>query len=29
MERLGHHVIEAANGKEAVKTALDSNSDLV
>jgi len=29
IERLGHRVIEAANGKEAVKTALDSTPDLV
>ena len=29
IERLGHRVIEATNGKDAVKTALDSNPDLV
>ena len=29
IERLDHRVIEAANGKEVVKTALDSNPDLV
>ncbi len=29
IERLGHRVIEATNGKDAVKTALDYNPDLV
>ena len=29
IERLGHRVIEATNEKDAVKTALDSNPDLV
>ena len=29
IERLGHRVIEATNRKDAVKTALDSNPDLV
>src|SRR2546428_14060343 len=29
IERLGHRVIEATNGKDAVKTALDFNPDLV
>ncbi|PYS01118.1 MAG: hypothetical protein DMG16_13985 [Acidobacteria bacterium] len=28
-ERLGHRVVEAAHGKEAVQVALDSNPDLV
>ena|SRR2546422_3561608 len=29
IERLGHSVVEATNGKEAVKIALDSNPDVV
>ena len=29
IERLDHRVIEAANGKEVVKTALDSNPEVV
>src|SRR2546425_7919580 len=29
IERLGHRVVEATNGKEAVKIALDSNPDVV
>jgi len=29
IERLGHRVVEATNGKEAVKSALDSGPDVV
>ena len=29
LEKLGHHVIEAINGKEAVEVAIDGTPDLV
>jgi len=29
LERLGHDVVEAASGREAVKTAVDQNPDVV